>query len=441
MAKNISLMGASYSDVPAVTLPQTGGGTARFDDASVTTATAADVAQGKVFLAADGTITTGTASGSGSIVVVDTPDGHGGTIREITATNVTTLVEKTITENGTYNPSDDDADGYSSVTVNVDSGFTADEIAEYGISGDIGGNAVSIRNYAFNSCPQITGASFPNVTSIGSYAFATCHSLASLYFPNVNNVGQGAFLDCSSLTEVDFPMAERLQSSAFESCSALSYVSLPNAKYIERSAFLNCINLQTIDLPQVTYIYAYAFVGCNSLSIVSGGGSDLYIADNAFTSCSNLRTVNIPSASYIGGDAFNCCYNLHDITLANVGLIGASAFASCNGLTSVTFPKASIINGSAFAHCENLSAASFGSFISMRGSYHFYKCYRLLSLYLMGSSVVKFPYANTFTSTPIGGFTDYTDGVVGSIYVPASLYTSYTTSYGWSNYSSRFVSV
>lgn len=65
MAQNITIMGASYSDVPAVQLPKTGGGTARFDDASVTTATASDVASGKVFLAADGTITTGTASGGG----------------------------------------------------------------------------------------------------------------------------------------------------------------------------------------------------------------------------------------------------------------------------------------------------------------------------------------------------------------------------------------
>lgn len=65
MAQNITIMGASYSAVPAVTLPKTGGGTARFDDASVTTATAADVASGKVFLAADGTITSGTASGGG----------------------------------------------------------------------------------------------------------------------------------------------------------------------------------------------------------------------------------------------------------------------------------------------------------------------------------------------------------------------------------------
>lgn len=65
MAQNITLLGANYSAVPAVLLPKTGGGTARFDDASVTTAAASDVAQGKIFLAADGTITTGTASGGG----------------------------------------------------------------------------------------------------------------------------------------------------------------------------------------------------------------------------------------------------------------------------------------------------------------------------------------------------------------------------------------
>ena len=35
MAQNITLLGASYSDVPAVTLPKTGGGTATFTDTTI----------------------------------------------------------------------------------------------------------------------------------------------------------------------------------------------------------------------------------------------------------------------------------------------------------------------------------------------------------------------------------------------------------------------
>lgn len=60
MAQNITLLGASYSDVPSVLLPKTGGGTARFTDTSGTTATASDVVSGKVFVKADGSQDTGT---------------------------------------------------------------------------------------------------------------------------------------------------------------------------------------------------------------------------------------------------------------------------------------------------------------------------------------------------------------------------------------------
>ena len=62
MAKNISLLGAQYSDVPGVTLPQTGGGTATFYDIDDTTATASDVLSGKYFYDDDGIKTQGSIS-------------------------------------------------------------------------------------------------------------------------------------------------------------------------------------------------------------------------------------------------------------------------------------------------------------------------------------------------------------------------------------------
>ena len=66
MAQNITLLGASYSAVPAVNLPKTGGGTATFTDVTDTTAAAGDVASGKYFYTAAGVRTQGTASGGGS---------------------------------------------------------------------------------------------------------------------------------------------------------------------------------------------------------------------------------------------------------------------------------------------------------------------------------------------------------------------------------------
>ena len=63
MAQNISLWGATYSAVPSVTLPKSGGGTATFTDVTDTTAAAADVASGKYFYSAAGVRTAGTGSG------------------------------------------------------------------------------------------------------------------------------------------------------------------------------------------------------------------------------------------------------------------------------------------------------------------------------------------------------------------------------------------
>ena len=83
MSQNITLLGASYSGVPAVTLPKTGGGTATFMDVTDTTATAFDVASGKYFYTSSGVRTLGTKEDAG-ISVTRTPDPHGGEVVTIT---------------------------------------------------------------------------------------------------------------------------------------------------------------------------------------------------------------------------------------------------------------------------------------------------------------------------------------------------------------------
>lgn len=61
-ARNITVAGASFSAVPAVELPVTGGGTATFTEVTDTTATAADVLATSYFYTAAGERTAGTLS-------------------------------------------------------------------------------------------------------------------------------------------------------------------------------------------------------------------------------------------------------------------------------------------------------------------------------------------------------------------------------------------
>ena len=59
MAQNITIAGASFPNVPALTCPKTGGGTASFYDISDTTLTAGNAAAGSYFYTAAGVKTAG----------------------------------------------------------------------------------------------------------------------------------------------------------------------------------------------------------------------------------------------------------------------------------------------------------------------------------------------------------------------------------------------
>ena len=101
MAQNITLLGASYSNVPSVRLPKTGGGTATFDDTTISSnaAAASDIASGKLAYV-NGALITGTNSGGGgsskNTQVVQ------GTTRTTSSSLTAIGAELTVSKTGTY---------------------------------------------------------------------------------------------------------------------------------------------------------------------------------------------------------------------------------------------------------------------------------------------------------------------------------------------------
>ena len=165
------------------------------------------------------------------------------------------------------------------------------------------------------------------------------------------------------------------------------------------------------------------------------------IGKYAFYRCSNLKTVNFYSCWYIDSSAFQSCSNLKAVNFPICETIYDYAFGSCSKLTEVNFPACMTISAYAFASCRDLQTASFPNCRFIRSN-AFLRCYNLKSLYLLSSgAVTTLVNSNAFISTPIAGYTTSTGGVYGKIYVPASLYSSYTSATNWTYFSSRFVSV
>ena len=138
-----------------------------------------------------------------------------------------TLITKQITENGTYTAADDNADGYSDVTINVpdQSKDTLNSLIDRSIT-TITNDVTSIGGGAFQNCKALTEVSFPNVTSIGGSAFQNCTALTEVSFPKVTSIGASAFNACKALTEVSFPKVASIGSNAFRNCSKLQYFDM-----------------------------------------------------------------------------------------------------------------------------------------------------------------------------------------------------------------------
>lgn len=209
------------------------------------------------------------------------------------------FIEKTVTGNGTYIASDDEADGYSKVTVDVPNTYVAgdegkvvnngalvpqtaraNDITENGTYDTTLNNSITVnvsgddRTLAALIDRSITSINIPSpVVNVGINAFTSCTELTSITFSStVENISYNAFQGCTSLTSIIIPSTiKTIGNNAFQGCDSLTSITLSNGlESISNRAFYLCTALTNITIPStVTTIGNNTFQGCTSLTSIT----------------------------------------------------------------------------------------------------------------------------------------------------------------------------
>lgn len=329
-----------------------------------------------------------------------------------------TLVTKTITQNGTYNASSDNADGYSQVTVNVSGGgATGDDVIFIDYDGTVlhsYSKAAFLALSAMPANPSHTGmvAQGWNWTLAQAQAYVTSYD--KLIIGQLYNTASGyteydiVLTQDTGLTVGLYLKGEDMMGNLIAENETIdwgdgttsvesggNYIThtyalagtytiklryLDSGIWAKSQPIIRNIRWGSRDDQNIGWEMNFGtFAGCETLETISFPSRAIWITENAFQNCYSLKAVVLPQGSNIGsygfdscrtlqyfsfgyglqtieGNAFICCYSLKYAYVAGVDVWG-EAFRE-SGVEAATIGKANAtLGGAIFYNCQSLRNA------------------------------------------------------------------------------------